>query len=292
MMVTMKPNDHIIAEAIDYLVAHYNERPVLDFLARRSGYEPTYFQKLFKSKVGISPRQLIHYMNMRDIRDLMGEGMNTIEAAHYAGLTSPSRVHYICISIAGVSPGSLKTKGAGLQIVYGFVPTILGEVLLARTDRGICWFAFLMNESREIPLRRLHQKWPNATVVEDQSAIAEDAHKIRRLWGGADDGASYPDIKLDLYGTNFQVQVWQALLQIPYGQTVTYSDIAHIVGRPAANRAVGNAVGANPVSALIPCHRVIRATGIIDNYAWGSARKKLLLSLENNHHDSETGINT
>lgn len=274
----MSAAKQVIAESIDYLVSHYREQPRLDFLARRAGYEATHFQKLFKDYVGISPKRLVQYMNMRHARELLECHYSTLDTALEAGLSGTGRLHDLFVSCEGVTPGQVQGRGQGLTITYGFYSTPIGEVMIGKTDKGMCWLGFVMEESRDIPLQRMKQHWPKASIIHDDAAIEAEAQQIMRIWRGQE--KSGQKLKLDLYGTNFQIQVWQALLRIPHGQTVTYKDIAHQVCTPKASRAVGNAVGANPVSLLIPCHRVIRASGIIDNYAWGSARKKLILAME------------
>lgn len=274
----MTHNLDVIAESIDYLVAHYQEQPDLDFLARRAGYESTYFQKLFKDSVGISPKRLQQYMNARHARELLGAGYSTLDAAYETGLSSTSRLHDLFVSVEGMTPGSVQKRGHGLQITYGIYPSVLGNVIIAKTDKGVCWLGFMMDCSEDHCVARIRQHWPDATVMRDDLAIQPETQKLMRIWAGQ--GSANDKLKLDLYGTNFQLQVWQALLRIPCGKTLTYQNIANDMGRPKSSRAVGNAVGANPVSLLIPCHRVIRATGIIDNYGWGSPRKKLLLAME------------
>lgn len=268
----------IIAESIDYLVAHHTEQPDLDFLARRAGYESSYFQKLFKEKVGISPKRLQQFMNMRHARELLSAGYNTLEAAHSTGLSGNGRLHDLFITCEGMTPGSVQNRGKGLTITYGLHPTILGNAIIAKTDKGVCWLGFMMDESEAHCLSRIQQHWPDALIHKSDEAIRPESEKLIAIWEGH--GSEKDKLKLDLYGTNFQLQVWQALLKIPNGETLTYQDIARDLGRPKSSRAVGNAVGANPISLLIPCHRVIRATGIIDNYGWGSPRKKVLLAFE------------
>lgn len=271
-------NKDVIAEAIDYLVAHYRDQPDLEFLANRAGYEVTYFQKLFKDYVGISPKRLQQYMNARHARELLGAGYSTLDAAYETGLSSSSRLHDLFVSCEGMSPGSVQKRGAGLNIVYGIYPSVLGNVIIAKTHKGVCWLGFMMDESEAHCVARISQHWPLAHISRDDEAIQPESERLMRIWMGQGDQGQ--KLKLDLYGTNFQLHVWQALLRIPTGKAITYQNIANDMGRPKSSRAVGNAVGANPISLLIPCHRVIRATGIIDNYGWGSPRKKLLLAME------------
>ncbi len=269
---------NVIAESIDYLVAHHSNQPDLEFLARRAGYEATYFQKLFTERVGLSPKRLVQYMNARHARELLSAGETTLATSHAAGLSGNGRLHDLFVSTEAVTPGDIQRRGKGLNITYGTYPTILGDIIVATTPRGVCWLGFMMNERLDHCVARIAKHWPDAALRQNNEAITPYAAALMAIWNGEKPPAE--KLKLDLYGTNFQIQVWQALLRIPTGETLTYQDIAKELGRPKSSRAVGNAVGANPVSLLIPCHRVIRASGIIDNYGWGSPRKKLLLALE------------
>ena len=271
-------NDTVIAEAIDYLVAHYADQPDLDALACRAGYETSYFQKLFREKVGISPKRLVQYMSMKHAREMLLDGASTLESAHAAGLSGNGRLHDLFVSIEGATPGEVKSRGEGLEIVYGFHPTPLGEILVANTSRGVCYLGFQIDQDRSVPVKRMQAHIPRAVYIANDNATADSAAHILRIWRGQ--GEESRKLKLDLYGTNMQIQVWQALLRIPTGETVCYLDIAKELGRPNSARAIGNAVGANPVSLLIPCHRVIQASGIVNNYGWGSPRKKMILGME------------
>lgn len=272
----MDATARLVAESIDYLVARYREAPDLDHLARRAGYEPTYFQKLFSDYVGISPKRLVQYMNMRHARELLAGGAPLLETALDAGLSGPGRLHDLFVACEAVTPGDVRYKGRGLDVAYGWHASPLGEILVAQTPRGVCWLGFVVDQDRAPALKRLRDHLPEAIFIEDGAGTATAATDILAIWSGCGE----KKLRLVLHGTNLQIQVWQALLRIPCGGTVTYADIARDIGHPKAARAVGNAVGANPVSLLIPCHRVIRATGIIDNYGWGSPRKKLILSME------------
>lgn len=271
-------NEYIIAEAIDYLVAHYDKQPDLSHLAARAGYEATHFQKLFKDYVGISPKRLVQFMNMRYARQLMLNGASTQDAAFFSGLSGTGRLYDLFVSCEAVTPGEVKDKGKGLMVTYGFQPTPLGEVMVGATARGVCYLGFLMDEARDVPVAKMKSHLPHAEFIANDSGVRETVNQILHIWSGQ--GNENQKLKLDLHGTNMQIQVWQALLKIPMGETKTYQEIGAQIGRPKAARAIGNAVGANPISLLIPCHRVIRGTGIIDNYGWGSPRKKLLLGLE------------
>lgn len=266
----------IIADAVDHIVAHWQDPPDLGALAQRAGYDPTHFQKTFSKMVGISPKKLGQYMHARHAREFLLEGYSTLEAAHAAGLSGNGRLFDLMVNVEAATPGEVQKKGQGLFIQYGFHPTPLGDVLIAQTARGLCWLGFVVGGDRAVPLQRLRAYWPRAQFAEDSGATASAARRLMEMWRGE----AGPKMNIHLYGTNFQIQVWQALLKIPCGGAVSYLDVAHHIGKPKASRAVGGAVGANPISLLIPCHRVIQASGIIENYGWGTPRKKLILALE------------
>ena len=270
--------DKVIADAIDYLVACEGRGADLDALARRAGYEPTYFQKLFREKVGISPKRLVQYMNVSHARDYLADGASTADAAHAAGLSGTGRLYDLFVTCDALTPGEVQHRGRGLTVTYGYHPTPLGEILVGETGRGVCYLGFLVDRDRAVPLTRMKKHLPHADYIADDDATAAAAAHIMRIWGGR--GDRNKKLKLDLHGTNLQIQVWQALLKIPTGETTTYKAIAENLGRPQAARAIGNAVGSNPVSLLIPCHRVIQASGLVNNYGWGSPRKKMILGVE------------
>lgn len=266
-----------IAQMIDYMVAHPDGGGDLEDLARKAGYEPTYFQKLFQSYVGVTPKQLNRFMSLSRAREFLLEGYTTLGAAYEAGLSGNGRLHDLCVTIDAASPAEIKSRGKGLVIYYGWHLTPIGDVLIAETGRGVCWMSFSMQQEHTASYNAFIKRWPMADVIEDTERTALSAARIMRIWHGQ---AETGQLKLNLFGTNFQMQVWQALLKIPTGGTVSYQAIANYIGQPKSNRAVGTAVGANPISLLIPCHRVIQSSGIVENYAWGSARKKMLLGLE------------
>jgi len=271
--------ENIIAQAIDYLAAlPSGTAPDLDALARKFGYESTHFQKIFKEKVGISPKRMIQYMNYKRARDFLLEGYPTLDAAYHAGLSGGGRLHDLFVACEAATPGMVQKRGEGLDIVYGFHPSPLGEILVAQTSIGVCWMGFTIEGERNIPFGRMKKHWPLARFTQDDDATRGAAEHMLRIWRGQGDAGK--KLTLDLHGTNFQIQVWRALLKIPTGGTVSYQDVAQSLGDPNASRAVGTAVGANPVTLLIPCHRVIQKSGIVENYAWGSARKKIILGLE------------
>lgn len=278
----MNENDNahsyrVIADIIDYLVENCNDRPELSIIAKKAGYEKTHFQKMFKAHVGISPSEMLRYMHLSKVSNLLEQGHSSISVANEAGLSSTSRLHDLCVNYTALTPGDIKRRGEGLEISYSWHSSKLGQILVGRTDKGICWLSFLLDGDTDKSVSEMKSRLPAASWNEEEvdQSFTQD---ILALWRGEEQALS--SVALDIYGTNFQVQVWQALLQIPYGKLVSYSDIAIALDRPKANRAVGSAIGKNPVSLLIPCHRVIQSAGIIENYAWGTARKRLLIGME------------
>lgn len=274
----MKDQLALFSDMIDWIIAHADQRPSLPEIAARAGYDTHHFQKQFKAYTGVTPKQMIDFINHSHARDLLLRQSATLDAAYQAGLSGQGRLHDLFVRIEGVSPGAVKTRGEGLQITYGWHHSCLGEVLIAITQRGICWTAFRVNVSRETALQRLHQHWPLAQFSQNQQATGPYARHMLSVWLGT--ASTTQPLPLDLYGTNMQIQTWQALLHIPNGWSVSYKAIAEAIDKPKASRAVGAAIGANPISLLIPCHRVIQASGIIHHYAWGSERKKAILGLE------------
>lgn len=267
-----------ISRSIDWLVAHWADQPSLEETASYAGMEATSFQKRFTADVGLSPKRFIQVMTHKHARNLLAGGdITTLDAAYDAGLSGNGRLHDLFVMIEAATPGEIKSKGAGMIITYGFAASPFGELIAARTTRGLCYLGFRVDDSREKCLSRIKHTWPRATFVEDDAAVADDCAAVTRICAGS---GSRKKLPLHLFGTNFQMQVWQALLKIPSGHFLSYQGLGAAIGRPGSPRAIGNAVGANPVSLLIPCHRVIQKTGVLNNYGWGSARKKALLGIE------------
>lgn len=242
------------------------------------GLQEDYFVRLFKQRTGITPAQLKRYVSLRQAQDFLLKGYTTLEAAYAAGLSGQGRLHEGLVTYEAAAPGELKSRGKGVTIAYGRHATSFGYVDIARTDKGVCWIGFAMKERPQASLEKMLEKWPNATFQENITATKDDAHRLDHLFKNKRDGTP---LKLHLFGTNFQIKVWEALLRIPAGGTVSYGAIAENLGNAKASRAVGGAVGANPISWVIPCHRVIQASGIVENYASGTERKCALLALEN-----------
>lgn len=289
--------DRLVAAAIERLARDWQAPPDLDALAAEAGMSPGHFQRVFKRRAGISPKRFAQFVTLGHARRLLREGAagGLLGASLDLGLSGPSRLHDLFVVAEAATPGEYKAGGAGVAIRYGFHDSPLGRVLLAATGRGLCFLGFVPVGEEARGLAELRQDWPGAALAEDPAATAQAAAAIfAPVHGAADDGTG-PDgaapgtatvgraggpLTLHLRGTNFQIKVWQALLEIPFGRVATYADVARSIGHPTSARAVGNAVGANRVSFLIPCHRVIRGTGVLDNYRWGPVTKRALLAWE------------
>jgi AraC family transcriptional regulator of adaptative response/methylated-DNA-[protein]-cysteine methyltransferase len=269
---------HRIERAIQFLDASIPTRPSLDDVARHVGMSPFHFQRLFTRWAGISPKRFSQVLALEYAKDRLRTSRNMIDATYDAGLSSGGRLHDLFVTLDAVTPGEFREAGAGLQISAGFHDTPFGEALLATTERGLCGLTFHDGNHRAA-LKDLAARWPNATIVEQPRATAPFASKIFKALEIRDPEGLVP-LGLLVRGTNFQVKVWRALLQIPTGSVATYEDIATSIGSPGAVRAVGTAIGRNPVAFLIPCHRVIRSTGALGGYRWGLPRKRAMLAWE------------
>jgi len=264
-----------IEMAIRYLSENFRQQPSLAQVAAQVGLSEFHFQRLFRRWAGVSPKRFLQFLTAEYARGVLQASGSVLEAAWEAGLSGSGRLHDLTVALHAATPGEIKTRGAGLTVRYGFPPTPFGEALIAATERGICTLAFVQG-SRDETLAEVRPPWENADFVADQDGTAELAGRLfsRSV------GTGGTPLSLHVQGTNFQIQVWQALLRLPPGAAVTYGDIAAAVGAPGAARAVGSAVGSNPVAWLIPCHRVIRKTGILGEYRWGAVRKKAMLGWE------------
>lgn len=274
-----------ISESIDFIVGQDQTCPPLPYLAQRAGYSESHFQKLFLSYVGLSPSQLWRYMRYQKARDLLfAHTSSTLNSALESGFSGQGRLHDAFVKFEAATPGEVRSKGEGMRIRYGIGASVLGSVLAARTDKGMCWLGF-EGGAQEVTRKgtsfhRMQQKWPKAEFVRDDKAIIDVVEKINAIWSKDKRLTVNQKLALHIFGTNFQIQVWQALMQIPLGMLSSYKDVAETIQCPKAYRAVGSAVGDNPVSLLIPCHRVIQSSGIVKNYGWGDARKKCILLME------------
>jgi AraC family transcriptional regulator of adaptative response/methylated-DNA-[protein]-cysteine methyltransferase len=266
-----------IARAIDYLVANAETAPSLEEAAGVVGLSPAHFQRVFKEGAGVSPKRFLQFLAAGEARRAMDQGGSVMDAAFAAGLSGPSRLHDLFLVAEAMTPGAYRKKGEGETIRYAEVDGPFGRMLLGATEKGICWLSFTEPDGLARSLAEMKGDWPAGAYFEDPSFIAPIAARAFAFANG-----KTLDKPLGLYvqGTNFQLKIWEALLRIPPGHCVTYGDLAKAVGAPKASRAVGAAVGANMISLLIPCHRVILSSGVVHNYRWGPARKKALLAME------------
>ncbi|MEM7532394.1 MAG: methylated-DNA--[protein]-cysteine S-methyltransferase [Chloroflexota bacterium] len=280
-----------IATAIRYIEMNHQAQPSLEDIAEHLHLSPAHVQRLFRRWAGISPKRFLQYLTVEHAKQLLSENHSVLDATYEAGLSSPGRLHDLFVNVEAVTPGEYKSGGAGIDIAYGFHDTPFGECLLATTARGICGLLFtakgIDDETPELAqtetLQVLQKQWSAAILMQDESVTQPLIDQIFLLDQKIDHettNISSENIRLLLKGTNFQLQVWRALLDIPLGSVCAYGDIATHIGKPKASRAVGSAVGANAIAYLIPCHRVIRKSGMIKDYRWGSTRKKALLGWE------------
>ena len=266
-----------IANVIAYLDAHAAEQPDLAELAAVAGLGPHHFHRLFTRWAGVTPKDFLQCLTMNHAKRLLGEGESVLGAALGAGLSGPGRLHDLAIQLEGASPGEIKAGGTGLVIEFGVAETPFGPWLVGQSTRGLTHVSFLespvMTDEAEA---RVRQDWPRAEFCRRDGAAGELA--ARAFASPAP--APPPGLRAWVRGTKFQLRVWRALLAVPAGGLVTYGRLAEWSGAPRAARAVGTAVGDNPLAYLIPCHRVIRGTGIIGQYRWGTTRKRLLIARE------------
>lgn len=266
-----------IAQAIDYLQQHFRQQPGLEAIAAHIHLSPQHFQRLFSEWAGTSPKKFLQYLSVEHAKKLLADhtGGTLADAAYQTGLSSTSRLHELFISIEGMTPAEYKNGGRNLSVSYSFAPTPFGTVLIASTETGICHMAFETDEKQA--LARLQHKFPNAGFRMHRTAMQENALRIFRQPPGTD---MLTGIKLHLKGTPFQLKVWESLLKIPMGHLSTYGSVAARAGNARASRAVGTAIGNNPIAFLIPCHRVIQSTGMLGGYMWGTGRKAAIIGWE------------
>ena len=276
---TSSADYQLVAEAIRYLETHQQEQPGLDELAAHLGLSPFHLQRLFKRWAGISPKRFLQFLTVEHAKALLASSWNVLDTAYETGLSGPGRLHDLFVSVEAMTPGEFKEGGRGLTIAYGVHDSPFGPCLLAATERGVCGLHFVNGGGLEPEIELLHHRWPHARLVRDDKTSAVTLADIFTPSQPAHLPAR-PPLRLLLAGTNFQLKVWEALLRIPAGGACTYEDVARAIGQPTAARAVGSAVGANEIAYLIPCHRVIRKSGIVQEYRWGSTRKKAILGWE------------
>jgi AraC family transcriptional regulator, regulatory protein of adaptative response / methylated-DNA-[protein]-cysteine methyltransferase len=257
-----------IGRAIDYLIEHRAEQPSLDDVAAHVGLSRFHFQRIFKRYAGVTPKQFLAALTLESAKPLLDRDASVLDAALDVGLSSPARLHDHFISIDAMSPGEYKSGGEGTLATYGFAQTPFGLICVVQTTRGIAMLEFADAEQLDPAQTPL----PRATFTRDD----REAERVAKLAFGD----NHKPLRLHVHGTNFQLRVWNALLNLDRGERVSYAQVASAIGEPTASRAVGNALAHNPVALLIPCHRVIASSGAVGNYKWGERRKRALLSWE------------
>lgn len=262
-----------IAAAIGFIRKHRLDQPELRDVARHVGLSPDHLQRVFQRWAGISPKRFLQFLTVEHAKRLLDESVPVLEAAIEAGLSGPGRLHDQFVSLAAVTPGEYKSGGAGTVIRTGYHPTPFGMAFVGLTDRGLCGFAFGGRDDERDLRADLQRRWPKARLVEDTTETG-------RVVGQIFSADSSRGLSLFVRGTNFQIQVWRALLEIPGGRLTSYGTLAKFSGSPQSIRAVASAVGANPVALLIPCHRVIRNSGLLGGYRWGLDRKAAMIARE------------
>ncbi|NTX00427.1 bifunctional transcriptional activator/DNA repair enzyme AdaA [Myxococcus sp. CA040A] len=272
-----------IEQAILYLDAHAREQPSLDDVAAHVGLSPFHFQRLFTRWAGISPKRFLQVHTLSSARRLLAERRSVLDTSFAVGLSGGGRLHELFVTLTAMTPGEFKLGGEGLTVHHGVHVSPFGECLIAVCERGICGLHFLTGASEAQALAELRAQWPKATFVE---SIWETAPWVERIFPEAPPSGRTP-LSVLVKGTPFQVQVWQALLRVAPGEVATYEDLARAIGKPKAVRAVGTAVGGNSVALLIPCHRVLRKTGVFGDYRWGPARKQVMLAWESLRYGAE-----
>ncbi len=265
-----------IERAIRFLEENASRQPQLVEVAAATGLSEFHFQRLFSRWVGISPKRFLQYLTKEHAKRMLARADTVLDTAYETGLSGAGRLHDLFVTCEAVTPGEYRRQGADLGISFGYHPSPFGECLLATTERGLCCVSFVPGNGRDQVLNDLRRQWPRADI---RHRARETAPLVERVFPFAP-GPKPAPLHLFVKGTNFQIQVWEALLRIPLGEAVTYEDIARHIGIPQGARAVGNAVGRNPIPFLIPCHRVIRKTGLFGHYGGGPTRKKAMLGWE------------
>lgn len=264
-----------IAEAIDYIKGNFKKQPNLDEIAEHIHLSPFHFQRLFTEWAGTSPKKFLQYISIEHAKKVLkGDKQITLfDTAYETGLSSTSRLHDLFINIEGMTPAEFQQGGQNLSIQYSFSESPFGRLIIASTGKGICYMAFGADDT--VALENLKSKFPNATFQQKRDALQKNALSIFQ-----NDWSKLPEIKLHLKGSEFQLKIWDTLLKIPMGQLTTYGSIAQQIEKPNASRAVGTAIGSNPVAFLIPCHRIIQSTGNFGGYMWGNTRKTAIIGWE------------
>ena len=263
-----------VERALEWLSRNFERQPSLAEAAGHVGLSEYHFQRRFRRQVGLSPKKYVQFLTLERAKEALAKSRSVLDAAYAAGLSGPGRLHDLFVNVEAMTPGEYKHRGEGPIIRYGTHSTPFGQCLIMLTDRGVCGLAFTSPARRDQAFSDLARGFESAAFIEDAGATAG----VAATMFGAPAGAG--GLTLHLRGTPFQIKVWRALLAIPPGCVTSYGDLARRVGAPRASRAAGNAAASNPVAWIIPCHRVIRASGVLGEYRWGGGRKLAMLSLE------------
>jgi AraC family transcriptional regulator of adaptative response/methylated-DNA-[protein]-cysteine methyltransferase len=266
----------VVRRAIGHIRKHWREQPEIDAIAEAAGVTPTELHHLFRRWAGLTPKAFLQALTLDGARRLLRDSASVLDATYEVGLSGPSRLHDLFVTHEAMSPGEWKAGGEGLTIKFGFHPSPFGKALIMATDRGLAGVAFADPGEEDAALADMRRRWPKATYVADETLSAPIA---RRIFDPSEWRAEQP-LRVVLIGTDWEVRVWEALLKIPMGNVATYSGIAEKICTPAAARAVGAAVGKNPIAFVVPCHRVIGKSGDLTGYHWGITRKRAMLGWE------------
>jgi AraC family transcriptional regulator of adaptative response/methylated-DNA-[protein]-cysteine methyltransferase len=276
--ITPQGSDYeTVSRVVELLTENYRDQPSLENIAGDLGQSPTQLQKTFTRWAGLSPKAFLQAVTLDHAKRLLRqEELPLLETSYELGLSGPSRLHDLFVTHEAMSPGEWKLRGGGLTIRYAFHPCPFGVALVMVTDRGLAGLAFNDAGDETASFEDMASRWPNAQFVEDSAATAGYAARIfdSREWSAEE------PLRVVLIGSDFQIRVWESLLKIPMGKAVTYSDIACDIGQPTASRAVGAAVGRNPISFVVPCHRALGKSGALTGYHWGLTRKRAMLGWE------------
>ena len=266
----------IVREVISFLSCNWREQPSLEAIADHVGMEPTRLHKLFSRWAGLSPKAFLQAITLDNARAMLADSATVLDTAYEVGLSGPSRLHDLFVTHEAITPGDYRSRGAGLTIRYGFHPSPFGTALVMATDRGLAGLGFADPGEERAALNDMRSRWPRAECIEDSAFTALLAARI------FDPAKWTPDtpLRIIMIGTDFEIRVWESLLRIPFGRATTYSDIARHLEKPKAARAVGAAVGRNPISFVVPCHRVLGRSGGLTGYHWGLTRKQAILGWE------------
>lgn len=266
----------VVRRTLKRITEDWREQPTLDQLAREAGLQPIQLQRVFSRWAGLTPKQFLQAITLDHAKALLRESASVLDATYEVGLSGSGRLHDLFVTHEAMTPGDYRNRGAGLSIAYGFHPSPFGQVLVMATDKGLAGLGFADPGEETSALEDMCERWPAAVFVQDQEATAQFAGRVFDPKKWQED----QPLNIVMIGTDFEIRVWQTLLKIPMGKATTYSDIAACLGNPKASRAVGTAVGCNPLSFVVPCHRVLAKGGKLGGYHWGLTRKRAILGWE------------